>query len=47
MARLKFICLFTLPHAINKGGGGGGCPFDVAAALCSGLAALSCGWTEF
>ena len=46
MARLKFIGLFTLSHGSNRNQQGGRVPLMWPAALCSGLAALSCGWAE-
>ena len=46
MAWLKFIGLFTLSHGSNRNQQGGRVPLMWPAALCSGLAALSCGWAE-
>ena len=46
MAELKLIGLFTLSHSGNQNQQGGHVPLMWPAALCSGLAALSCGWAE-
>ena len=46
MVRLNFIGLFTLSHGGNRNQQGGRVPLMWPAALCSGLAALSCGWAE-
>ena len=46
MAQLKFIGLFTLSHGGNWNQQGGRVPLMWPVALCSSLAALSCGWAE-
>ena len=43
---LKFIGLFTLSHSGNQNQQGGCVPLMWPAALCNGLAALSCGLAE-
>ena len=45
MALLIVISLFTLSH-VDKRNHKGRVPLIWRAALCSGLAALSCGWAE-
>ena len=45
MAR-KFIGLFTLADGGNRNQQGGRVPLMWPVALCSDLAALSCGWVE-
>ena len=46
MALLRFIGLFTFSHGSNQDQQGGCVPLMWHAVLCSGLAALSCGWAK-
>ena len=46
MVQLKFIGLFTLSHGGKENQQGGRVPLMLPEALCSGLAAFSCGWAE-
>ena len=46
MSPWKFIGLATFSHGGNRNQQGGHFPLMWRAALCSGLAAHSCGWAE-